>query len=127
MTIAQICRDETLYGHALTSLPRWLLDFSWDEFNFYDRPDTGTLVVDKDYILARAIHYQTGRTYTYQTETILDNLLGKPFMDLIEFVVRRVLALLAAAVSSVTVLPIGMSVKVLHLALRQMPPMSIFS
>ena len=117
MNFAQIYRDEGLWGHSLVSLTHKIWSFSKGEFCLYDCPDPGTLVVDKDYIVVRVIHYSKdkGRAYTSRTEIFLE----KPLYNLIEFVGRRILGSCATITSFLTLSSIGFIAKIIHFSTRQ--------
>ena len=115
MTLSSICQDQSLYGHFLLNLPQKIWAFSRNEFCLHERPDPGTLIVDRNYLIAKDIHYRRGNTYTYRTEFILE----KPLFDLIEFVGRRILGSCITAISFLTLPPIGFVAKLLHFSIRQ--------
>lgn len=115
MTACAIYQDQQLYGHALLNLPSKICAFSQDEFCLYDRPDPGTLVVYRDYLIAKVVQYRHGNTYTHKTEFIFE----KPLLDSIEFIGRRILGSCVAAVSFLIFPLIGFTVKLLDFGLRQ--------
>lgn len=115
MSFCQIYQNESLYGHSLTSAPDKIWAFSKNEFCLADRPDPGTLVVDKDYLIAKAVHYQKGDAYIYRTVFIYE----RPLFDSIEFIGRRVLGLLATLFSYLVLAPTGFTVKLLHLSMQE--------
>jgi hypothetical protein len=117
MILRAILRDETLSGHALTSMTEKIWELSKYDLCFYDRPDPGTRVVDADYLIAQKVHYniRNGRGWIFRTEFFFE----KPLFDLIESVVRRVLAPCAAAASLFLLAPLGFTAKLVHVCIRQ--------
>lgn len=108
-----IIRDPALCGHALTSLPERIWEFSSGDFSFYEQP--GERIVDKDYIFAQKVHYRSGNSYLFRTEICTEKLT----INLIEFIARRILGSLAALASLLVAVPIGFTAKVLHAGFRQ--------
>lgn len=114
-----ILNDKTLCGHALTSLPQQLWEFSQGELCYYGGPK-GARVVEADYFLFQRVHYRTEKSWTFRTEMCIE----KPLFDLIEWIVRRVLGSCAATFSLLLV-PIGFTAKLLHAGFRKITQSSV--
>jgi len=114
MNLSEIYQNKNLCGHFLLDLSQKIWSFSQGEFCLYERPDPGTLVVDRDYFVAKAVHYRKGNTHTFRMKFIFE----KPLLDLIEFIGRRVLGSCVAAVSFLTLSPLGFVAKLLNLSFR---------
>lgn len=115
VNLSEIYQDQSLHGHFLLGLPEKIWSFSQGEFCLYERPDPGTLVVDRNYFIAKSVRYQKGNTFNFRTEFIFE----KQLFDLIEFAGRRVLGSCITAVSFLTLSPLGFAAKLLNLSFRQ--------
>ena len=115
MSLNNIYQNESLCGHLLTSLPHKVWGFTKNDFCLYDRPDPGTLVIDRNYVIAKKIHYQKGNSTVYRTEFIFE----KSVCDLIEFIGRRILGPCMTATSFSILSPIGFTAKLLHFYTRK--------
>jgi len=113
MIIAEIYNNKNLYGDALISLPHQILDFAKADFTLYLKPDPDTYFVEKDYLLVKKVHFRRGNTLYFQTESIF----YKHILNLIEFVVRRVLGSIAAALSFASFTPVGLVTKLTHFSM----------
>jgi hypothetical protein len=116
MSISQIYRDDSLYGHTLTSLPNKIWAFSQGKFSLYRHSvPPGNLIIEPDWTVFRRVNY-TSNTHCYIG---LEFVFEEPFLNLIEFIGRRILGPCAAVLSYLTLLPIGFTAKIIHLAARQ--------
>lgn len=114
-TLSKIYHDESLCGNALITLPNRLMSFSNGEFSLYDNPDPGTFVVDRNYFIARGVHYRVGNRYTFRTQFVGE----KTLCDLVEFIGRRILGKLSAVLTLLVFVPLGFSAKIIHYKIRQ--------
>ncbi|PCI94475.1 hypothetical protein COB11_03825 [Candidatus Aerophobetes bacterium] len=125
MSLSTVYRDASLCGHALTTLPHKIWDFSKSELSLIDRPVPGTYVVDHDVFIGQLfigqrVHYNIGpTTVIYRTVFFTEELLLQPLVNTIEFIGRRILGSCATAISFLVLTPVGFTTKLLHLGARQ--------